>query len=129
MKKLIAVLLACVLMLSVAWADAPDFTDWTWDELVALQHYITMTLMERPEWKEVTVPAGDYVVGVDIPEGVYSIQATSSGHVLIRDTDGSIVVNKALRRDETIGKAEVKEAYTVHLTGEVVFAPAVILGF
>ena len=129
MKKLIAVLLACVLMLSVAWADAPDFSDWTWDQLVALQHYITMTLMERPEWKEVTVPAGDWIVGVDIPEGEYSIQAVGPAYVLIRNTKGSMVINKSLGRDEQIGKVDVKEAYTIHLSGECVFAPPVILGF
>lgn len=129
MKKILCAALVCILLFSSACA-APDFTDWTWDELVALQHYITLTLMQRPEWKEVTVPAGHWVVGVDIPEGEYSIRcAGGSAYIGVTDAKGYLVINNALSGDEKIGKVKLKENYTIELTGAVIFAPAVILGF
>lgn len=44
-------------------------------ELVALREYIGMVLTNRAEWKEVTVPIGVWQVGVDIPEGHWTVTA------------------------------------------------------
>lgn len=50
-----------------------DLQSMTFDELVELREQITAEITSRPEWKEVTVPAGIYEIGVDIPAGHWTI--------------------------------------------------------
>ena len=133
MKKLIAVLLVLLLLVPVASADAPDLSIYTYDQLVALQYYIGMEIMKRPEWKEVTVPAGEWVVGVDIPAGDYSISPAENGgaYLTIYDNTGCPTIFGGIREQEdSIGKARLREAYIVKVTdGSLILAPAVTLGF
>ena len=132
MKRLLTFAIICLLLLPTAYADPPDFSDWTYDQLVVLQHYITAEIMSRPEWKEVTIPAGSWIVGVDIPAGEYSIYPSGNGAYLhIYNEKGSIVVSNGIRdEDDIIGKIRLKEAYTVSLDGgALIFKPAIALGF
>lgn len=48
----------------------------TLSELVKLSEQITMAMWKTEEWQEVTVPAGLYQVGVEIPAGKWTITAT-----------------------------------------------------
>ena len=134
MKKLICVVLILVCIIPVAHAAQPDFSDYTYEQLVALQHFITMEIIKRPEWKEVTIPGGTWYVGVDIPEGEYSIKPTEGGKgafLKIYDTKGRDVIYQGVRNESnSVGKVEVKEGFTIVIEeGSLVFAPAVILGF
>ena len=132
MKKLICLLLIICLFPVIAAADSLDLSDLSYDQLVALQHYITMEIMKRPEWKEVNVPAGKWIVGVDIPEGEYSIKPYNGGaYITIIDTKGEYVTYGGIRNeDNAIGKIWLKEAYTVEIDGgTLTFAPAIVLGF
>ena len=132
MKKLLSVLLLILLVSSAALADVPDFSDLTFDQLVALQHYVTMEVMKRPEWKEVTVPSGQWIVGVDIPAGTYSIKPTGGGGYLrIYDNKGHLGTSGGIRNDEDIiGKVYLKDNYMVEIEdGSLIFAPALSLGF
>ena len=132
MKKLISVLLLILMISSVAAADAPDLSEFTYDQLVALQQYVTMEIMKRPEWKEVTVPSGQWVVGVDIPAGSYCIKAVGGGGYLrIYDNRGSLGTSGGIRDEEdTIGKIYLNDNYVVEIEdGSLVFTPAISLGF
>ena len=132
MKKLICLVLALLCVVSVAQAAPPDLSIYTYDQLIALQHFITHEIMNRPEWKEVTVPAGQWIVGVDIPEGEYSINPTGDGAYLrIKDERGSLVTSGGIRdKDDAIGKIYLKEGASVEIEdGSLVFAPAIVLGF
>lgn len=77
MKKLVALLLICFLLPSVALADSIDLSALSFDELVQLRQQIAQELTTRPEWKEVTVPIGIWKVGEDIPAGHWTISASS----------------------------------------------------
>lgn len=131
MKKLAAVLLTVVMLFSVAYAD-PDLSELTYDQLIALQQYITAEIMSRPEWKETTVPSGQWVVGVDIPVGTYCIKPTGSGaYITIKTDKGRLVTCGGIRQSEdAIGKITLNEGYTVEIEdGKLIFTPAITLGF
>ena len=88
--------------------------------------------MSRPEWKEVTVPGGEWVVGEDIPAGEYSISPTKmGGYVHIYDAKGKTLVSQGVRKeDNSIGKVELLDGYVVKIeNGSVIFAPPKGLGF
>ena len=74
MKKLITVILLLALVLPVvSLADLPDISNLTYDELVQLKDQINLAMWNCEEWQEVTVPAGVWVVGEDIPVAHWSI--------------------------------------------------------
>lgn len=130
MKKIIcAVLVMCLIpVLSVA----EDLSALSFDELVALSQKVTAEIMGRPEWKEVTVPGGKWIVGEDIPVGTYSIHPTpKGGYVRIEDSNGKLIISQGIRKeDSSIGKIELLAGYIVEVeNGSVIFAPPKGLGF
>ena len=129
MKKILAVILVLCSLLSCACASELDSL--SFEELIAFQQYITQEIMKRPEWKEVRVPSGDWTVGVDIPEGKYSIRPVKSTYISAEDTRGRLILSEAMSSsdDESIGKIELKTGYIVHVSGDVIFSPAKGLGF
>ena len=131
MKRTIALLLILVCVAATAAADT-DLSSMTFDELVALNKAVVMEIMTRPEWKEVTVPGGTWIVGKDIPAGTYSITPTDSGgYIEITDKSGNSIVNQGIRNMENaIGKVELLDGYVVYIErGSVIFSPAIGLGF
>lgn len=72
MKKLLALSLILILALPAALADGVDLSSMSYDELTALRSQLEQEIMSRPEWKEVQVPPGRYVAGVDFPAGRYT---------------------------------------------------------
>lgn len=127
MKRIIAVFLVLCCVASGALADV--FGDFTYEELLILHHALDQEIMQRPEWKEVTVPAGDWIVGVDIPAGDYSIRPVKTGYIRIRDTHDDTFYNSMLKEGEIIGKMSLKEGYTVRLNDAFIFSPAKGLDF
>lgn len=80
MKKLITMLLILALALPVlALADLPDLSGLTYDELVQLRDKINFAMWNSQEWQEVTVPAGTWKVGENIPAGHWSIKMSAHG--------------------------------------------------
>ena len=88
MKRVL--LVALVLMLALpAFADV-DLSGLTFEDLVALRSQVQTEMMTRDEWQEVTVPAGVYKIGVDIPVGhwnIASVRTTRANHVYIHYCD------------------------------------------
>ena len=75
MKKLNTIILALALILpAAAFADLPDISGLSYDELVQLKDSINLAMWNSSEWQEVTIPAGVWEVGKDIPEGHWSIR-------------------------------------------------------
>ena len=131
MKRTIALLLILVCISGIAAADT-DLSSMTFDELVALNKAVVMEIMTRPEWKEVTVPGGTWIVGKDIPAGTYSITpAKGGGFITVKDASGKNIVNQGIRNAENaIGRVELLDGYTVYIErGSVIFSPAIGLGF
>ena len=131
MKKLICLLLILCLFPVIALADV-DLSSMSFDELVQLSQSVTMEIMSRPEWKEVTVPSGSWYVGKDIPAGDYSVYPTSKGgYIRVLNENGKTLITQGLRKETDIfGKLELKDGYTVQIEdGSLIFRPAVGLGF
>lgn len=80
MKKLFAVLLTVTLLISSA-ASAMDLSGMSFDELVALRDQINLAIWNCQEWQEVTVPAGVWVIGEDIPAGHWTIRPLPNDYV------------------------------------------------
>ena len=112
----------------------------SYDELKALQAQISAEIVTRPEWKEVTVPAGDWIVGEDIPEGTYSIRPVNASkyiNIFVWGAEkdnytkgGGLIVNDHVGYDkDIIAKLILKKGQIVVINMPVIFAPAQSLGF
>lgn len=78
MKKLLAVILLLALLLPVAsLADLPDLSGLSFDELLQLREQALFAMWNSEQWQEVRVPAGAYEIGVDIPEGYWTMTPNS----------------------------------------------------
>lgn len=84
-KSVIAALLVVVMAFGIHYAvfAETDLSSLSFEELLALQDKVYAELMNRPEWTEVTVPAGVYEIGMDIPEGMWTITAEKHAWVSI----------------------------------------------
>lgn len=110
-KSVMTALLVVVMAFWAHYATASeaDLKSLSFEDLLALQDRIYAELMTRPEWTEVTVPAGVYEIGVDIPEGMWTI--TAEEHAWI-----SIFIGKEL--DETRTYVTDDQYIWVTLTGK-----------
>lgn len=135
MKKFALILAAVMVVAAVAYAAEIALGDYSFDQLIALQKQITAEIMSRPEWKEVTVPAGTWSVGDDIPAGTYSMTPTNYAVITIwrkAENDYSnngLFYNEMLDEDESCGKIKLEDGMIVVLSGSIVFAPPLSLGF
>lgn len=129
MKKLICILLLVCMMPAISAADS-GLSSMSYEELISLQRLLVTEIMSRPEWKEVTVPSGAWIVGVDIPAGFYSIKGVKkSTTVTVGDERDSMVYFHSFSEGEEVGKIELKEGHTFHCSYEIILAPPVSLFF
>ena len=75
MKKFLIFLLTLAMVPIIALADLPDISGLTYDELVELKNQIDSAIWASGEWQSVTVPAGLYKIGKDIPAGKWHIES------------------------------------------------------
>lgn len=129
MKKLIAFIITGCLLFSFACAE--DLSSLSFDQLLDLQKSVTAEIISRPEWKEVTVPAGTWTVGTDIPSGFYCVKSTDPSLNLVElvNASGDKELYKAFHENEIVGKAEFKEGAVFSCYYSVILSPAVSLGF
>ena len=134
MRKFIVMLLACLMIVSFALAD--DLSSMTIDELRQLQNEINAEIRSRPEWKEVTIPSGTWIVGKDIPAGEYCIKIGKEGfYVSVKRPNKygttDLIVNQGITSENKImGRVELYNDDIVNIEhGKAVFAPAISLGF
>ena len=84
MKRFFPMFLAAVLLISCAAADPVNLSGMSFDELVQLRDQLNLAIWNSQEWQEVTVPAGIYQIGVDIPSGHWSIHvATETNYIFV----------------------------------------------
>ena len=135
MKKIVALLLALLLCLgSFPAFAAVDLSAYTQEELLALRDSINQELLKRGIEKEVTVPNGMYIVGVDIPAGTYTLKP--NGYAVCKvwksvSSKYSFFSEGVSESDnEYIGKLILIEGNIVEITyGSFVFSPYQGLGF
>ncbi|MBR2565639.1 MAG: hypothetical protein IKE29_13585, partial [Paenibacillus sp.] len=93
---------------------------------LALRVSIVDELMARGEMKSANVPAGEYVVGDDIPAGSYSITTDQLlVTIVIGDYDGMYVVSP----DSPVGKLTLKAGDKIQITGKIVLTKYAGLSF
>ena len=136
MKRFIAFIVCILMICGTAMADIPDISNLTNEELVALNVAIIEKLIDSGYLKEVTVPAGLYTVGKDIPAGSYMVKNTDKGSwgddVNIY-TDGIVSsfgydMHFSLTEGET-AKVELKDGYVIELEKTCIFSRFTGLGF
>lgn len=135
MKKLVSILVLVFLVVSSAAAEDINLSSLSFDQLVQLQSRITMEIMQRNEWQEVTVPAGIYEVGKDIPAGTWSLEMADKGmcEVLLYPNKAQSeqefgfslfdVVLSELLEKTTVGKLDMQNGNILQLSGNVIFRP------
>lgn len=74
MKRFLCLLFVLCFLPVLSFADIPDISDLSYDELVALRESINLAIWNSQEWQEVTVPPGLWKIGEDIPAGHWTIR-------------------------------------------------------
>ena len=126
MKKFLGFFLAVLLLLPVFASAEVDVKALSTEELLALRLSIVDELMARGEMKSANVPAGEYVVGEDIPAGSYSITTDQLlVTIVVGDYDGMYVVSP----DSPVGKLTLKAGDKIQITGKIVLTKYAGLSF
>ena len=74
MKRFVCLLFVFVFVPLFAFADLPDISSLSYDELVQLKDQLNLAIWNSQEWQEVTVPPGTWKIGEDIPAGHWTIK-------------------------------------------------------
>lgn len=130
MKRTLAIILSVLLLIPAACAD--DYSAMTYDELLALREAITAEIMSRPEWKEVTVPVGSWIIGKDIPAGSYSIRIISRTlriYVYKSQTARTWDRHFIVHDDDPIGQITLDDGMVIELDEPCIFSRPDSLGF
>ena len=83
MKRLFAFFLLLAILTSSAAADPIDLSGMSFDELLQLRDRLNIAIWNSQEWPEVTVPAGVWIIGQDIPAGHWSIRVAGDCDVIL----------------------------------------------
>lgn len=122
MKKILIALLLLSLLLPAALAEDIDLSGLTYDQLVALKDRINKAMWECDEWQEVTVPAGVWKIGEDIPAGHWTMKVAPGSRwvsVHVGDTLNDTGKGIAFLADRYWGesvKPEGSDLSTIELT-------------
>lgn len=82
-RRFFCILVLASCLLSAATADLPDLSGLSFDELVELRGRLNLAIWNSEDWQEVTVPAGVWQVGVDIPAGHWTIKPAPDSYVSV----------------------------------------------
>lgn len=130
MKRIVSLILIAMLLAAPALAGI-DLSGMTFDELIELQKQVTAALWASDGWQEVTVPAGYYEVGTDIPAGRWTLSGNGVMIDIYRSLDAAstfdvtgYVDGHYLTSGDTY-TANLKEGQGLELDGPVTFTPYV----
>ena len=83
MKRILTIALTLILMmgcLSIASAEGTiDFSGYTLEELLTIREELSDEIAKRPGGEKTTLGAGQYAIGTDIPEGLYTFKFVKNG--------------------------------------------------
>ena len=102
MKRIVAVMLAFVLAVgfTAASAEEPketvDFTGYTLEELLEIQSDLEEEIAQRPGGEKMTLGAGQYEIGADLPAGVYTFRFVQNGKDSVERTDYYVYENESM---------------------------------
>jgi len=102
------------------------------DLLLQVKSVIDVELASREDLnKEVDVPQGLYIIGIDIPAGTYTITAAGEiAMVTLYTSDDNLITMHSMYEGEAIGKIDLQFGQKIEITGSaVVFSTYKGLGF
>ena len=126
MKRLLCAVLVASLFLPVFAFAEMDIKSLSTEELISLRLFIVQELMDRGEMKSVTVPAGEYIIGEDIPAGSYSV---TTDQILVTLVIGEFDRMYVISPDSPIGKITLKEGDKIQFSSIVFLAKYAGLSF
>ena len=77
MKRFAGLLVAFILVPLFSFAELPDISGLSFDELIELKQQINLALWKSEKWQDVVVPVGAWKIGEDIPAGKWTITVAS----------------------------------------------------
>ena len=77
MKRFFCILFTLVFFPVFTFADLPDLSGLSRNELIELSHVVQSMLFDSSLVDGVLIPAGEYIVGVDLPAGIYRADVIS----------------------------------------------------
>ena len=124
MKRFVCIMIVCVLFPFAAFASLPDISSLSSDELIELCHQIQLRLFSENLVNGVEVPAGDYIVGEDIPSGTYRLEVvypSAGGYLHVYKSAESNVSIKDTFLGEfwgvvTIGKIQLEDGNMISIS-------------
>ncbi len=140
MKRLITLLLCAVLLVPAFSAaeetpapgasEPASFTPLTGSDLIALREEIIAALQSIPGVNPVTVPAGEWAVGEDIPAGSWSFRDPRGKRRLSTSLDCSLRIGHSVKpisffidAGEEVGRILLEEGTVVRLDQTLLLAP------
>ena len=114
MKKLIVFFLIIALaMPAAALTDLPDISGLSQEELIELNHQIQLRLFSEKLIDGVEVPEGEYLVGEDIPAGIYHME------VVFPNAGGMLTVYQSNDKKRTLEETFLGEFWGVDKIGKM----------
>lgn len=134
MKRFFSFVLVLLLLTPASYAvGTGDLSAMSMEELVSLRDAVNAELAARNfKVKEVTVPAGRYTVGCDIPVGVYTLSSSGDYFSSVRTytPNGQYDMGFQVADGEPVGKLELTDGQVVEiLYSSVIFKLYEGLGF
>ena len=136
-KRLLAGMMAGALLLGGAASADVDLSGMSYDELVALHDAVVSAIAESDGAVSFRAEPGDYIVGVDIPAGKYSVkQPEDAGFSVfhIYDEKGKSLKTEYFEPDnkpgKMLGQVLLEDGYRLELEyGAFLFAPSAGITF
>ena len=127
MRRILAVVLAALLLAGCALAEEVDLGALTDEALLALLGRVQQEVVDRRIAKSAVLHEGKYTVGVDIPVGAYNIDVDFHGSmwmdIYIYDETGKEQENFTVFASYDDGKghfyANLKNGYTLRCTSDI----------
>lgn len=110
-RVMLTVLAIMILVIPVANASEIDLSSMPYSELLALKEKVGMALWKSADFQEVTVPAGLYQVGVEIPSGQWTVTKM--------DNWARIKIGSALNETQNEVDHRSQGYYTVQVNNDV----------
>ena len=129
MKKYFSFLFAVFVFIVPVYAVAElDLSGMSFDDLVELRNEILTEIMSRSDFKSVTVPAGNYIVGEDIPAGHYSLEISDGGYMAIVTVNTYTI--HSISDGNGVGKITLKDGDSISIqASSIVMSTYTVLGF
>ena len=101
MKKALPFVVSLILLLacsvaSLAEPPAIDFSGYSLDELVQIKADLAEEISKRPGGEKTTLGPGQYSIGKDIPEGIYSFRFVQNSDTDVDRTDYYVYENESM---------------------------------